>query len=234
MLIDTRLVAHSGLNVGDTVRYLNHDWKIVGVFEQGVGVRVFVPFDTIQKLKFDRKGASIFAIKCKPGVKPQAIAAEIKEVKINGEKLGVFPLVSEEMHKTFTKDAEIINDFANYVTIVAMSISFLVILLTMYTVVVERTRDIGILKSLGATRFFIARAIITESLILCALGVGTGIGISLFAAWLIPIISLLNVTISLEWILIATVVGLAGGVLGAFYPAAVAASKDPVVALTYE
>ena len=235
MLVDGRLSKHSGLDVGDTVRYLNHDWKIVGIHHIGVGVRVYVPFNTLQGLKFDRKGASIFAVMCREGVDPQQVAGQIKETKdANNEKLDVRPIVSATMYETFRKEARIIDDFANYVTIVAMSISFLVILLTMYTVVVERTRDIGVLKSLGATRFFIAQAIITESLILCVLGVAVGVGLSYFAAWLIPTVSLLDVTIPPQWVLIATLVGLVGGVLGALYPAAVAASKDPVVALTYE
>ncbi|RKY29168.1 MAG: hypothetical protein DRP79_01215 [Planctomycetota bacterium] len=236
MLIDSRLAAHSGVGIGDTVRYLNRDWKVVGIHDIGAGVRVYVPFNRLHEVLFRGKDrfASIFAIKCKPGADAQQVARDIEKIQHKGKKLDLLPVETATMYETFREKAKIIDDFANYVTIVALSISFLVILLTMYTVVAERTRDIGILKSLGATRMFIARAIITESLILCVLGVGVGAGLSYFAAWLIPAVSLLNVTISPGWVLIAAVVGLFGGVLGAFYPAALAAGKDPVVALTYE
>lgn len=236
IIIDDRLAQHSGVGLGDSVRYLNQDWKIVGVQELGVGVRVYAPFDKLHEVLFgtEAKFASIFALRCRPGADPQAVAEKIKKLERDGKGLDLKPIVTGTMYESFREKAKIINDFANYVTIVALSISFLVILLTMYTVVVERTRDIGILKSLGATRLFIGRAVITESLILCVMGVAVGVGLSFFAAWLIPTLSLLNVSISIEWVAIAGLVGLAGGVLGAFYPAAVAAGKDPVVALTYE
>ena len=241
MLIDSRLAEHAKLKVGDKVNYLGRDWRIVGITEIGVGVRVYVPFTILQDLKSEENSADIFAIKVKKGVDAEQAGAAIKKISIDvpgkpGETMGlpVEPIISATMYETFREKAGIIDDFANYVTFVALIISFLIILLTMYTVVVERTRDIGILKSLGASRMFIARNIITESLALCVLGVGVGIGISLLAAYVIPIISLLNVTISPAWIGIAAGMGLAGGILGAMVPATLAANKDPVVAITYE
>ena len=241
MLIDLRLAAHAKLHVGDKVRYVGRDWTLVGIVENGVGVRVYVPFTLLQDLKSEENGADIFAIKVKKGADAEQIGAAIKKIQIEvpgkpGETMGlpVEPVVTATMYETFREKAGIIDDFANYVTFVALIISFLIILLTMYTIVVERTRDIGILKSLGASRMFIARNVVTESLALCVLGVSVGIGLSCLAAWVIPIISLLNVTISLEWVGIAAGVGLFGGILGALVPAALAANKDPVVALTYE
>jgi putative ABC transport system permease protein len=241
MLIDQRLSQHSGLKIGDKAPYLGREWTIVGITEIGVGVRVYVPFDILQGLKGLEKRASIFAIKLKPGVDAEMVGAAVKNIPVNipgqpGEtmNLPVEPIIASSMYETFREKAGIIDTFANYVTLVALIISFLMILLTMYTVVVERTRDIGILKSLGASRMFIARNIIMESLALCVLGVGVGILLSVAASKVIPMISMLDVSISFEWVMVAAGLGLAGGVLGALVPAMLAANKDPVVAITYE
>jgi putative ABC transport system permease protein len=134
----------------------------------------------------------------------------------------------------FKNLAGIIYSFVDYVNYVALSISFLVILLTMYTIVIERTRDIGILKSIGASKFFIVRSVMLESLTLCAGGVILGYIISVATEWIIPQISLLTVRITFDRVIYAAVVGICGGILGALYPASIASRKDPVVALTYE
>src|SRR6202035_3070964 len=60
----------------------------------------------------------------------------------------------------------------------AVSIGFLVILLSMYTTVIERTRDIGVLKSIGASKGYIIRALLGESAFICAIGVVAGIAMS--------------------------------------------------------
>lgn len=242
MLIDSRLSQHSGKKIGDTVRFLGVNWDVVGITDVGTGVRVYVPYKIMLAMTSgDWEGANIFAIKVKKDVNVEQLAQSMRTIEIpdpqhQGQTLPMqatfIPVGS--MYETFRDSAGIINDFANAVTFVALIISFLIILLTMYTIVAERTRDIGILKSLGASRMLIARNIITESLVLCVLGVIAGVGISLLAAHVIPIISLLDVTISKEWIGIAAVIGLVGGLLGAMVPATIAANKDPVVAITYE
>ncbi len=60
----------------------------------------------------------------------------------------------------------------------AVSIGFLVILLSMYTTVIERTRDIGVLKSIGASKAYIIRALLGESAFICVIGIGVGIAMS--------------------------------------------------------
>jgi putative ABC transport system permease protein len=111
----------------------------------------------------------------------------------------------------------------------------LVIFLTMYTTVIERTRDIGVLKSLGAGRVFIVRALLTESAGLCLMGIVTGVGLSyaVRAAFLIgfPTLSILITTV---WILRAAGIALVGAILGASYPAWMASRKDAVEALSYD
>ena len=68
--------------------------------------------------------------------------------------------------------------FINAMITLAITIGLLVIFLTMYTTVIERTRDIGVLKSLGANQWFVVRALLSESAALCLFGVAAGVGLS--------------------------------------------------------
>ncbi len=118
---------------------------------------------------------------------------------------------------------------------VAVTIGFLVIFQSMYTAVAERTREIGILKSLGASKFYIVDAVLRETALLAVLGVVAGVIISLVTRRVIlfekPVQHLFW---SSEWVLRATVIAIVGALAGAAYPAYKAARKDPIDALAYE
>jgi putative ABC transport system permease protein len=118
---------------------------------------------------------------------------------------------------------------------VALVISFLVILLATYTSVLERTREIGILKALGATHAFILREVMTESLVIASSGVILGYGLSFLAKAAVELkYPLLTVDITWTRIFLAAGLGVVGGILGAMYPGMLAVRKDAVVALSYE
>src|SRR5271165_6306554 len=67
----------------------------------------------------------------------------------------------------------------NVVIGIAVIIGFLVIFQSMYTAVMERTREIGILKSLGASKLYIVNAVVRETMLLALVGIVAGIIISL-------------------------------------------------------
>jgi putative ABC transport system permease protein len=125
--------------------------------------------------------------------------------------------------------------FIHAMIALAISIGLLVIFLTMYTTVIERTRDIGVLKSIGANRGFIVRALLMESAALCIFGIAAGIGLSyLVRAAFLAGFPTLSILITPEWILRAGGIALLGAILGASYPAWIASRKDPVEALSYD
>ncbi|MGH9795241.1 MAG: ABC transporter permease, partial [Candidatus Acidiferrales bacterium] len=106
---------------------------------------------------------------------------------------------------------------------------------SMYTTIIERTREIGVLKSLGASKAYIARAILSESTLVCVAGVLLGIGLSfLTRRAMVGFFPTLTVLITGEWILRAAAIAIVGGLLGASYPAWLATRKDAVEALAYE
>jgi putative ABC transport system permease protein len=105
----------------------------------------------------------------------------------------------------------------------------------MYTTVLERTRDIGVLKSLGASKGLIVRALLAETTLLCLMGIGAGIGLSfLIRAGFLKLFPTLSILITPSWMLRAGLIAIVGALMGASYPAWVASRKDAVEALAYD
>ena len=128
-----------------------------------------------------------------------------------------------------------LKEFITAVTLISIIISFLVILLAMYTAIIERTREIGILKALGATKAYIIKLIMQESLVLCVAGVIVGLGFSFLVRYLMKVyMPMSTVELRASWMFWAALLGIFGGALGSLYPAFRAARQDPVKALTYE
>jgi putative ABC transport system permease protein len=101
--------------------------------------------------------------------------------------------------------------------------------------VIERTRDIGILKSIGASKGYIIRALLGESALISAIGILVGIVMSYVTrALFLSAFPTLSILITPEWILRSAVIAVAGGLLGASYPAWLASRKDAIEALSYD
>jgi len=116
-----------------------------------------------------------------------------------------------------------------------MVISFLVVLLNMHTMVLERTREIGILKALGSSRLDIVKLLLGETLVLALLGGVTGIALTFLVEGILKETTpSLQILLTPGWLGAALLLALAGAAAGAVYPALRAASFDPVVALAYE
>ncbi len=133
------------------------------------------------------------------------------------------------------ENTPVIKEFLSAMVFISVIISFLIILLAMYSTITERTREIGILKSMGASRTYIIRLILNESLLICLAGVGLGFVLtSVVLQLVVSAFPTVPVTITLFWRITAPVMAVIGGSLGALYPAIKAARMDPVKALGYE
>jgi putative ABC transport system permease protein len=125
--------------------------------------------------------------------------------------------------------------FIRSFVLLGMVISFLVVLLTMHTMVQERTRDIGVLKALGSSRLEICGMIVGETLVMVALGVIFGVLCTYGVVGILRETSpTLQIAIEGAWIVRAILLTIAGAIAGALYPALRAARSDPVDALAYE
>jgi putative ABC transport system permease protein len=127
-----------------------------------------------------------------------------------------------------------LSKFIDFVIGISVIIGFIVIFQAMYTAVMERTREIGILKSLGASKFYIVNVILRETVLLALGGILVGVVFSLVVRATIDHRSTLRVVVTGGWILKATAIAIVGAILGALYPAYKAAQKDPIDALAYE
>jgi putative ABC transport system permease protein len=231
LLVDDWAAKAKHVKVGDTYKLLNHEWRIVGIVEHGKAGRLFVPITTLQDLVGARDKATIFLVKCTRPDHTDDVIAEIKDLLPNHP---VRPL-KEFMTLMNSTNIPGLQTFINAMIALAVSIGLLVIFLTMYTTVLERTRDIGVLKSLGASKLLIVRALLTETALLCLLGIAAGVGLSyLVRAGFIAIFPTLSILITAGWIIRAGLIALVGALFGASYPAWVASRKDAVQALSYD
>ena len=116
----------------------------------------------------------------------------------------------------------------------AAVVSALVVMLAMYTTITERTREIGILKALGASRRYIVFIIESEALLISAVGLLAGFVLSFAAGYAIHQMYGLFFEFSWGWAGTAATIGILGGAIGALYPALRASNLDAVSALAYE
>jgi putative ABC transport system permease protein len=231
LLVDDWEARAKGIKVGDTYNLLNHNWHVAAIIEHGKGARLFVPIATLQELVGARDKASIFLLKC---TRPEHTDDVMEEIRTVLPGYTVRPLRDFLSLMTSTNIPGL-ETFIHAMIALAISIGLLVIFLTMYTTVIERTRDIGVLKSIGANRGFIVRALLMESAVLCIFGIAAGIGLSyLVRAAFLAGFPTLSILITPEWILRAGGIALLGAILGASYPAWMASRKDAVEALSYD
>jgi putative ABC transport system permease protein len=117
---------------------------------------------------------------------------------------------------------------------IALVVGGIVIMNIMLVSVIERTREIGIRKALGARRRDIHLQVVVESATLSGAGAAIGIGIGVGLAQIVSAVSPLPAAIAPTWMVMSVVMGLGVGIIAGIYPAARAAKLDPIVALRYE
>ena len=231
ILVDDVYARSKRLHVGQTLHILEHDFHVAGIVEHGKGARLFVLMSTLQEMSGAHDKASIFFLKCDRSDHTAAAMDEVRELLPHYE---IRPL-KDYMSQITSSALPGLDIFINVMVGLAVGIGFLVTFLSMYTTIIERTREIGVLKSLGASKPYIVRIILSETSVLCLGGVAVGLLLSFLvragvqARW--PSMTIL---ITVRWSIIAGLIALVGGLLGACYPAWIASRKDPVEALAYE
>ncbi len=233
MLIDDLKAGSDHIKVGDTIQALNHDFRVCGIVEHGKGARKFVPMATLQDLTGSQGKATIFYVKLDDPKYADAVVQDIKNIP-GMQQYGVHS-IQEYLSLMTSASIPGLTTVINVVIGISMIIGFIVIFQAMYTAVMERTREIGILKSLGAGKLYIVNVVLRETLLIAIGGIILGIIFSYGAkAGLKAHFQTLPVAISSALLVKASVIAMVGSMLGAFYPAIKAAQKDPIDALAYE
>ncbi len=232
LIVDDVYAEGNKVHVGSVVKVLNHDFRVCGVIPHGRGSRRYVPLRTMQNLIGSEGKASVFYIKLDDPKNDGIAVQQFKSLLTN------FNVIStREWLQLMTADTiPGLSIVIKVVIGIAVIIGFIVIFQSMYTAVMERTREIGILKSLGASKLYVVRLILRETLLLAIAGVIVGFVLSALGRLGIlhrfPTLSVLP--INLRWALYSTLIAVGGAMLGAVYPAFKAAQKDPIDALAYE
>ncbi|MGH9722652.1 MAG: ABC transporter permease, partial [Bryobacteraceae bacterium] len=154
------------------------------------------------------------------------------------QKLEDYPIYSMEEFMTLLNPNNLpeLSVFIRVMEGIAVLIGFAVVFLSMYMAVLQRTREIGILKALGASQWFILRIILREAVFLAIAGTVIGIALSYGTRWVLDtfVPSSFRSAIVPDWWPVAGLIALTGAMIGALYPGWRAARQDPIEALAYE
>ena len=216
--------------LGSTLKlFSDKPYRVAGIYSPESGARAKLSLSVMQDILEAPGKCTYILVKCKNPNEQIAVAKRINEL-LPGNKVQFTREFFPNVESSFPSLAI----FMRVLVAVAAVVSALVIMLAMHTTITERTREIGILKAMGASRRYIVGEIEREALVISALGLLVGFALAALAGFFIHKASGLIFEFSGWWALTAAAIGLLGGALGAFYPAARAANLDPVNALAYE
>lgn len=230
VVIDETKAHNNALGVGSTVKLFGDlPYTVVGIYTPEAGPRVKMALAAMQDALEAEKKATWIYVKLKNPADVEIVAKRINEA-LPENKIQL----TRDVFTNVEKSIPYLSVFLRALVGLAAVVSALVVMLAMYTTITERTREIGVLKALGASRSYIISVIEKEAVLISVLGVLAGFVMAVAAAFVIERTSGLIFEYSWTWALTALVIGLGGGALGALYPAIRAANLDAVSALSYE
>ncbi len=235
LIVDQYYAEQHKLRVGQTYKLLNHDWRISGIMQGGMLGRLVVQLKRLQDLSGSANPARVSQILVKldnPALTNKEVAT-LNDL-LTGD-LTAISIADFVANFSINKIPEL-TAFIWVIIGVVVIVALLVVFLSMYMAVIERTREIGILKALGAKPLTILNILVREALVLATVGCVIGIVLSLGAKLLIMNLYPASLTVVAvpDWWPTTTGIVLIGALLGAIYPGWKAARQDTIEALSYE
>jgi len=232
VIIDEFYARQHKYHVGDTIMLLNRPWRVSGIYEPGMLTRVVVPLQTLQDLTANTGKVSMIYVKLDDPSKTDQVVSQLRQV------LKDYRIYSmEEFTSLYSvSNVPMLQGFIWVVIGLGVVVGFLAILLSMYTAVLERTREIGVLKALGASPAYILNILLREAALIAVIGAVLGILFSYVTRFLIHNVvpaSLIQAIVP-EWWPIAGAIAVVGALLGALGPGLKAARQDAIEALAYD
>ncbi len=232
VIVDDYYARQNRLHVGDHLQILNQSWRVSGIVESGMLARVFVPLKTLQELTSSPNQLTTIYVKVD---NPGNLNAVIASLKAKMPDYQIHPM-EEYVSLISVNSVPMLREFIYVVVGLGVLVGFLVVFLSMYTAVLERTREIGVLKALGASPAYIVNILLRETIVLAVCGTIAGIALTFGSRWIINSVirgSLIQAIVPLWWP-IAAFIAIGGALLGATYPGLKAARQNAIEALAYE
>jgi putative ABC transport system permease protein len=240
VIVDEYYAKQHKVGVGDHLKIINHDWRVAGIYEGGKLAALLAPKDTLQRLTANEGKISAIYVKLEDPAKADAAVEQLKHV-LNPEDpdgaSGYKVMTVEQFTSQLNVNSlTILKVFIDVVIGVASIVGFIVVFMAMYTAVLERTREIGILKAVGAGPAYILNILFRETIVLAICGTIFGIVLTYGTKWimlqLVPA-TLTQMTVY-KWWPIAGAIAIVGAMVGTVVPAIRAVKQDATEALTYE
>jgi putative ABC transport system permease protein len=230
VVIDETKARNGNYQVGDALKPFGaDDYRIVGIYSPESGARVKMSLEAMQQALEAPGKATLIFVKLRNSDQLEEVAA-----RIDRELPGNTIQPTRDVFTSFEKSIPYLGVFLRVLVGLAAIVSALVVMLAMYTTITERTREIGILKAMGASRGYIVGIIEKEAILISVIGLIAGFIVSMVAGYFIHKTYGLVFEYSWQWATVAAAIGLIGGALGALYPAWRASNLDAVNALAYE
>ena len=233
LLVDRYYAEQNHIRVGQQWKLLNHEFYVSGIMQGGVLGRLIVQLPTLQELTSNTGRISQILVKLdNPALTDREVGVLNSLLRGNMRAMSMEAVLSQFNVNNIPQ----LQVFIRVITGLAVLVGFLVVFLSMYTAVVERTREIGILKALGAKPLTIIDILIREALVLALLGCVIGIALSFIAKALITALkpASLQIVSVPDWWPWAALIAIGGALLGAVYPGLKAARQDAIEALSYD
>jgi ABC-type antimicrobial peptide transport system permease subunit len=235
MILGRQTAEALGLRVGDRFRILESNFRIVGIYETGVSWEesgAVITMRDAQRLAGRPHQVSMYGIKVREPDEIEAVRAYLDTH---------FPEIDVSLSSEFGENIPDIKRMAqvtDQLVFMAALLGALAMFNTMLMSVLERTREIGVLRALGWSRRQVVGMILQEAFVLSLVGCIVGILLGMGFVWALQRIPLIGGMLEPYYgstlFAQAAAIALAAGVLGGMYPALRATRMRPVEALRYE
>lgn len=243
MIANGVFASQAGLKVGDVVSLATTEgqrtYQVVAIASDYLNLKVNTAYISQANMSADfHKNEDIFIqVNLAPGADPAVVEPKLRAL---GAKYPQFNLVSGQAY--FEQNKQIFDAafLSYYILFIVLALPSLIsILNTLAIGVIERTREIGMLRAIGSTRGQVRQMVLAEAVLLAAIGTAFGLLAGLYLGY-VMVAGLgsagypLQYTFPVAGLLVAIAVGLIFGVVAAIIPARQASQMEIVKALRYE